>query len=221
MYHITDRHRWEDCDIFKKRQHKKLTKKERAAKPFLKIRSTAFTTLERVVKEKRLLNDLKYLTNFNHIGTLEIYHSLYGKYCSKRLHFSYKGMIVHSQLAVLDFSAGVGLKQAETKLGELRFEQQFSKVAQSWVAQKIISKKDKIYLSHWMDEVVHLQLSKEEDPIPAPKSVPKNIALVEKPDKKQSININTMRTRFSVQILNILPFFAKLAKHYSKYERVY
>ena len=47
-----------------------------------------------------------------------------------------------------------------------------------------------------MDEVVHLKLSKEEYPIPAPGNVPKNITLVEKPDKKQSIN--TMRTRFSV-----------------------
>ena len=58
LYHITDRHRWEDCDIFKKCQHKKLTKKERASKPFLKTRSAAFTTLERVVKEKSLTNDL-------------------------------------------------------------------------------------------------------------------------------------------------------------------
>ena len=47
-----------------------------------------------------------------------------------------------------------------------------------------------------MDEVAHLQLSKGEYPIPAPKNVPKNIALVEKPDKKQFIN--TMRTRFSL-----------------------
>ena len=39
-----------------------------------------------------------------------------------------------------------------------------------------------------MDEVVHLQLSKEEYHIPVPKNVPKNIALVQKPDKKQSTN---------------------------------
>ena len=56
-----------------------------------------------------------------------------------------------------------------------------------------------------MDEVVHLQLSKEEYPISAPKYVPRNIALVEKPDKKQSI-----KTRFSVQILYILQILAKL-----------
>ena len=76
LYNIPDSHRWKDSDIFKKCQHKKLTKKERASKPFLKVRSTAFTTLERIVKEKSLLSDLKYLSNFNHTGTLKVYHSL-------------------------------------------------------------------------------------------------------------------------------------------------
>ena len=106
-------------------------------------------------------------------------------------------MIARFQITVLDFNAGVGLKQAETKVREPRFKQQFSKVSQSWVAKNIISKKDdKICLNHLMNEVVHLKLSKEEYPIPAPKNVPKKIALVEKPDKKQSIN--TTRTRFSM-----------------------
>ena len=52
------------------------------------------------------------------------------------------------------------------------------------------------YLIHLMDEVVHLQLSKEEYHIPVPKNVPKNIALAQKPDVKQSTN--TVRTRFFV-----------------------
>ena len=121
-------------------------------------------------------------------------------------------MIALAQLTVLDFNAGFGLKQAETKL-ELRFKKQFSKVVQSLVAKKIISKKGKVYLNHLMDEVVQRQLSKEEYPIPAPKNVRKNIALVETPDKKQSIN--TMRTRFSVQILNILQILAKLRNFFN------
>ena len=142
---------------------------------------------------------MKHLTNYIHTGTLEVYHSLH-KYCPKRLHFSYERMIAHFKLAVLDFNAGVGLKQTKTKLGELRFKQHFPKATQSWVAKTIISKKGKIYLNHLNDEVGHIKLSKEEYPIPAPKNVPKNIAFVENPDKKQSIN--TMRTRFSVYMLD-------------------
>ena len=71
-------------------------------------------------------------------------------------------MIARSQLARLDFNAGVGLRQVETKFVELRFKQQFPKVTQSWIARKFISKKDKIYSSHLMDKVVDLKLSNEE-----------------------------------------------------------
>ena len=40
-----------------------------------------------------------------------------------------------------------------------------------------------------MDEAVHLQLLKEEYPIPAPKNVPKNVALIEKPDKNNLLTL--------------------------------
>ena len=60
-------------------------------------------------------------------------------------------MVVHSQFNVLDFNADVGPKQAKTKPGELRFKQHFSKVTQSLVAKKFISKKGKIHLNYlWM-----------------------------------------------------------------------
>ena len=112
-------------------------------------------------------------------------------------------MSAHSQLAVLDFNAGFALKQAETKLENLDLSCNFQKLPNHGL-QKMYQRKE-IYLNHLMDEVVHLQLSKEEYPISAPKYVPRNIALVEKPDKKQSI-----KTRFSVQILYILQILAKL-----------
>ena len=76
--------------------------------------------------------------------------------------------------------------QVETKFGELRFKHQFSKIIQSWVERKIVSKKDKIYLHDLMDEVVDLKLLREEYPIPAPKNVPKNIILVENLKTNQS-----------------------------------
>lgn len=58
-------------------------------------------------EEKILLNDFKYLTNFNDTGTLEVYHSLYSKYFLKWLHFLHNGMIACFQLAVVDFIAVV------------------------------------------------------------------------------------------------------------------
>ena len=84
----------------------KINKTESATKPFLKVQCTAFTTMERVVQEK-LLNELKYFTKLNLTGaTLEVYHSLYNKYCPKCLHFSYERMIARS---VLDLNADLGV----------------------------------------------------------------------------------------------------------------
>ena len=43
-----------------------------------------FLALEKIVKSQYLQGDLKHLTNFNHTGTLEVYHSVYNKYCPKQ-----------------------------------------------------------------------------------------------------------------------------------------
>ena len=40
---------------------------------------------ERQHFNKTLLCDLKYLVDFNHTGQLEVYHSLYLKYCPKKI----------------------------------------------------------------------------------------------------------------------------------------
>ena len=65
-------------------------------KAWLKESSFAYAALKKIVLGKRLLNDLKYLTDLNHTGTLEVYHSLYNKYSPKRLHFSYQSMIARA-----------------------------------------------------------------------------------------------------------------------------
>ena len=88
LYHITDCHPWKGFKTFKKCQHKKLTKKEQSCKTFLKQLNPAYKALKSIVTDKSLLGALKFLTKFNHTGTLEVYHSLYKKYSPKRLHFS-------------------------------------------------------------------------------------------------------------------------------------
>jgi len=124
-----------------------------------------------------------------------VYHSLYNKFCPKRLHFSYAGMIARSQLAVLDFNCGVELVQAKTREGKHRYKLQFSKITQSWVVKKVSLAKEKAYIGHLMDEVVHIRSSPEYI-WPQLKDVPEYIAPIEKPDKEESIQ--NMKTRFSV-----------------------
>lgn len=79
--------------------------------------------LEKIVKIQYLLRDLKHLTNFNHTGTLEVYLSVYNKYCPKWLDFAYPVIIAKAELAALDFRAGVGLQQTTAKKAELSQKQ--------------------------------------------------------------------------------------------------
>ena len=99
--------------------------------------------LQSVVKDRFLLNDLQFLTEFSHTGGLEVYHSLYNKYCPKHLHFGLDGMVARSELAIMDHNSGTECKQAKTRN---RHKLVFSKVSQSWVVKKILEKRTKLIL---------------------------------------------------------------------------
>ena len=128
------------------------------------------------MKEKTLLNDLQYLTEFNHTGQLEVYHSLYNKYCLERLHFGWNGMVARSELAILDHNSGTDCAQAKTADDKNRYKLSFSKVTQNWVTKKISQRKDKFYLQALMGET--LKIKQENRNVQAPKlpaKVPKTL----------------------------------------------
>ena len=58
--------------------------------------SPAHVALEGIINSKDLLNDLVYLTDFSHIGGVEVYSSLYNKFCPKRLHVGWHGMVART-----------------------------------------------------------------------------------------------------------------------------
>ena len=191
-------HEWEDHELFKECAHREYTLYEMKTRAWLKESSYAYAALQQIVTDKTLLKDLKHLTDFNHTGTLEVYHSLYNKYSPKRLHFSYQGMIARAQLAVLDFNAGVGLEQSKNKNGELRFKHQFSKITQSWVVKKVPEAKQKsIYQTHILDEIEHLQKTSVKYEVPKLENVPEYIGGVEKPEK--IITILNTKSRFKTK----------------------
>ena len=102
--------------------------------------------LECIIKSKDLLKDLVYLTDFGHTGGIEVCNSLYNKFCPKRLHLGWHGMVARTKLAVLDFISGSQCVQATTQENKNRFKLSFSNVTQNWVVKKIFKKeKQKIY----------------------------------------------------------------------------
>ena len=64
MFHISNKHEWVGYDYYKKCEHPKLTKKEMKRKKWIKEGTTAFFEVEKIVKNRKTLNDLTQCTEF-------------------------------------------------------------------------------------------------------------------------------------------------------------
>lgn len=187
IFHVQNKHRWTGYKKFKKCAHQRLTKKQQKAKEWIKPNTEAFTVLQSIILDPKLLADLQYLTKFSHTGVLEVYHSLFNRWAPKRQHFSYAGMLARNQLAVMDFNEGSNLKQAKTKDGVDQFNVLYSKITKNWTAKPIKEKKDRTYLRNMVLETIQLAREKKTLPLPAIPNLPKNIASTPKPDKLEVI----------------------------------
>ena len=83
-----------------------------------------------------------HLTQFSHIGVLEVYHSQLNKWAPKSTHFSYKDMVVRFQLTAIDFNQSQNLEQAKTKDGVNRTNTCFSKMTKTRAVKPIKEAKD-------------------------------------------------------------------------------
>ena len=160
----------------------------------MKPESTEISAFEGIVFKSSLLNDLDYLVEYKHTGSLEVYHSLMLKYCPKRQHFSYRGMMARTQLAVLDHNNHLGRTQASTKDGRLKQKISHSKVSGNWSAKKVMEKKDYEYLQEMLQNV-HLSVKGNlKVSLPSIIKLPKNIAKTPRPSKEELLKHNS---RFS------------------------
>ena len=104
------------------------------------------------------MKDFRQLTEDCHTGSLEVYHSMYLKYCPKRLHFDFPSMLGRAQLAILDHNHNINVKQAVVQQpkagslakGALRYRYVFSKQTQNWIRKKIPEAKDYTYMWEMM-----------------------------------------------------------------------
>ena len=192
MFHISNRHRWVGYKHFKQCIHQRLSKKDIKNKLWIKEGTPAYVEVEKIVKKRKTLTDLKHCTKFMHSGNLEVFHSVLLKFCPKRIHFSLNGMIARTELAILHFNSVVSTDYAETKAGKQVFKHEYSKITNSWVIKRVRAKPEKCYIRQLLDEVMRLIISNEKSlPIT---SVQSNIARIEKPKKEDSIR--SMKSRF-------------------------
>ncbi|KAJ8049969.1 hypothetical protein HOLleu_02957 [Holothuria leucospilota] len=91
-HHITGNHSWHDDErfvTFKECSHQPIDPEINRRKKWLVEGSAAHSALNKIILNKRLLNDLKYIAEFMHTGALEVYHNVVLKYAPKRLEFDF------------------------------------------------------------------------------------------------------------------------------------
>ena len=145
------------------------------------------------------VKDLAKLADFCHTGKIEVYHSMMLKYCSKREHFSYNGMVARIQFAALDSNANTGRRQPQVKTGEqageARYKLCFPKANKWWVVKPNSEKKSYGYLSGLLSEVLKCMEEGNAVAQPTPVQLPKNIAWEPPPTKANAIEQH--RSRFN------------------------
>ena len=197
--HTINKHKWSRNTHFHECSHRRISSSEAKRVCWLKPGSPAHLALEEVVLNTKLIKDLAKLTDFCHTGRLEVYHAMMLKYCSKREHFSYQGMVARTQLAALDNNANTGRNQARVQEGEhagqARYKMCFPKAHKRWVVKPITEKKSYNYLSNLISEVIKRCEEGNAIAQPLPVQLPKNIASEPVPLKADLIQQH--RSRFN------------------------
>ena len=197
LHHVVNKHKWKKASKFHKRGHGKLSRSKARKTKWLKTGSPAHIAMEEVVMNTKLLKDISKLTEFHHTGSLEVYHSLLLKYAPKRLHFSYKGMIARTQLAVIDHNSNVKRQHALVKKGKnkgaKRYNVVFPKGKKKWVAKPIMEEKSYSFVQELMKEVLVCRNNGKKTKSTKPATIPKNIASFPLPSKDEIITKHKSR----------------------------
>ena len=164
--------------------------------------SPAHTALKSVVQAKKLLKDIRKLSQFCHTGQLEIYHSVVLKYASKRNHFHYPAMRARLQLAALDHNHNVDRAMATDKAGQPVIRQIFSKARKQWVVRNVYTEKLYTYTDDMLQHIVQrrqdctvcMQSTDSHVDIPVTRQ---NIASKPKPSKAEALESRKSRLKLN------------------------
>ena len=125
-----------------------------------------------------------------------MYHSLLLKYVPKRLHFSYKGMVARTQLAVIDHNSNTARKQATivkgSKKGEKKYKVVFPKGKKKWVAKPVMARRSFTFIQNLMEDVLSFNNDGQGN-LKMPANIPKNIALTPRPTKEEVVQAHRSR----------------------------
>ncbi|XP_075710913.1 uncharacterized protein LOC142744244 [Rhinoderma darwinii] len=107
LMHVTDRHEWDDGEIYHACAHRPLTKGERQCQPWIKANSQPYLALYDVVMNPKVIKDLDHLSQFLHTGEIDVYHYFVSKYGPKKVHLKMDALEARIKLAALAHNANV------------------------------------------------------------------------------------------------------------------
>ena len=85
LHHISNRHEFDGMHKkYPRCKQKKYTKEGARRKKWITKNSVAYDQIDKVIFDKRNLEDMPQLTNLYHTGNIEVFNSLLNMYANKR-----------------------------------------------------------------------------------------------------------------------------------------
>ncbi|OCT64720.1 hypothetical protein XELAEV_18045817mg [Xenopus laevis] len=202
--HVTNVHQWESGKYYHQCDHEELSELTNRKRKWMTEGSTAYITFTDIILSFTLLKDLDQLSHFCHTGELEVYHSKQLKYRSKRYHYFMDGMFARTQIGALDHNYNVQREQAKVSVsgmgrdpcGSMRHKQEFTKARKDWVVKPIFEPTSNAFLFSMMRDVMLCASGELNVTWISPcAQLPANIALQERPPKKEAVEKHLSRFR--------------------------
>ncbi|XP_056114874.1 uncharacterized protein LOC130091161 [Rhinichthys klamathensis goyatoka] len=124
LNHIQDVHTHDD-PVFPQCLHPQSNTTDKSK--WLRAGTTAFSRLEKILRNKRILKDVEKLSPHHQTSSLEAFHGVILRFAPKNVVFSFLGMLCRLYLAALHFNENAGRPQAMTAAGEPLFKVVFPK----------------------------------------------------------------------------------------------
>ncbi|CAM4327192.1 unnamed protein product [Leuciscus chuanchicus] len=189
LNHIQDMHTHDD-PIFPQCLHPQRNTTDKSK--WLRAGTTAFSRLEKILRNKRILKDVEKLSPHHQTSSLEAVHHVILRFVPKNVVFSFLGMLCRLYLAALHFNENAGRPQARTAAGEPLFKVVFPKYKKGQCSAKPVKVEPTF---QYVDNLLELIFENVVvDPTPYMDdilkiSIPEDLtSQFDKPDKQEVIN---------------------------------
>ncbi|XP_069823456.1 uncharacterized protein [Dendropsophus ebraccatus] len=160
IHHCANEHSWLSNSTYNRCRHPPLKEKQQKETKWLRPESPAHQTLEKIVEDPSLLEDLRQVSTLSDTREVEIFHSICLKYRPKRVNFFIDEMVARTQLAIIDHNHNVGRIKTVVKtvsgghqVGTARHRVDYSKRERAWLVKAMYGPTCQEFLLEIMEQI--------------------------------------------------------------------